>query len=131
MSSSASFAVLTSSTCTYLLMYKHRIQLLPGKRRWRILTQYFKYAFCLARQIFITVFSTLSQILIDLSDDTEFMKNWGFPKIHLQTHAFEDVIAKGATRNYNTKPNEKLHGPLRDIYHERTNFRDVAKQVRE
>lgn len=61
--------------------------------------------------------------------DTEFAKNWGFPKMHLQTHAFDDVIAKGATRNYNTKPNEKLHGPLRDIYHERTNFKDVAHQV--
>lgn len=64
-----------------------------------------------------------------MAADTEFVKNWNFIKMHLQLHAYEDILAKGATHNYNTKPNEKLHRPLRDIYHERTNFRDVARQV--
>ena len=27
------------------------------------------------------------------------------------------------------KPNEKMHGPIKEIYRMRTNFRDVAKQV--
>jgi len=44
-------------------------------------------------------------------------------------HLFDDILAKGVTRNYNTKPNEKMHGPLRVIYHRRTNFKDVAPQV--
>jgi hypothetical protein len=46
------------------------------------------------------------------------------------SHIFDDVEAKGATRNYNTKPNEKMHGSLKDSYLLRTNFRDVAEQVR-
>ena len=50
--------------------------------------------------------------------------------MHLQGHAFEDIKAKGATQNYNTKPNEKLHRPLRDAYQLRTNYKDVAAQVR-
>ena len=61
--------------------------------------------------------------------NTAYEKNWNFIKMHLQSHAYDDILAKGVTRNYNTKPNEKMHGPLRDIYHERTNFRDAAKQV--
>jgi hypothetical protein len=42
---------------------------------------------------------------------------------------FQDILNKGATRNYNTKPNEKANGPLKK-YYRRTNFKDVAKQVR-
>ncbi|KAH9013071.1 hypothetical protein EDB85DRAFT_2158478 [Lactarius pseudohatsudake] len=40
-----------------------------------------------------------------------------------------DIKAKGASRNYNTKPNEKLHGPLRKLYLTRTNFKNVASQI--
>ena len=56
-------------------------------------------------------------------------KSWDFPKIHYQQHLFDDIMAKGATRNYNTKTNESLNRPLKEIYHNRTNFRDVAEQV--
>ncbi|KAG2135968.1 hypothetical protein DEU56DRAFT_913061 [Suillus clintonianus] len=56
-------------------------------------------------------------------------KNWNFPKKHMITHIFDDILAKGATRNYNTKPNEKMHGALRKIYLRRTNFKDVAPQI--
>ncbi|KAG2751664.1 hypothetical protein P692DRAFT_201838757 [Suillus brevipes Sb2] len=56
-------------------------------------------------------------------------KNWNFPKLHMGSHIFDDVEAKGATRNYNTKPNEKMHGSLKDSYLLRTNFRDVAEQI--
>ncbi len=55
-------------------------------------------------------------------------KNWNFPKNHLYVHLFDDIVAKGVTRNYSTKPNEQMHGPLRKIY-QRTNFRDIAPQV--
>ncbi|KAG1856136.1 hypothetical protein F4604DRAFT_1883164 [Suillus subluteus] len=56
-------------------------------------------------------------------------KNWSFPKIHLAAHLFDDIEAKGATCNYNTKPNEKCHGPLRESYQQRTNFKNVAPQI--
>ncbi|KAG1788983.1 uncharacterized protein HD556DRAFT_1433910 [Suillus plorans] len=56
-------------------------------------------------------------------------KDWNFPKKHASSHLFNDILVKGATRNYNTKPNEKMHGPVRDIYHNRMNFKDVATQI--
>jgi hypothetical protein len=58
----------------------------------------------------------------------ESVKDWNFPKLHALVHSFDDVVAKGVTRNYNTKPNEKLHHPLKKAYM-RTNFKDVASQV--
>jgi hypothetical protein len=42
---------------------------------------------------------------------------------------FDDIELKGATRNYNTKPNEQCHGPLKDSYQLRTNFKNVESQV--
>lgn len=56
-------------------------------------------------------------------------KNWNFPKMHLNTHVFEDIMQKGVTRNYNTKPNESMHRSLKDNYHTRTNFKNVVDQV--
>lgn len=44
-------------------------------------------------------------------------------------HLFDDIKAKGVTLNYTTKVNERLHGAIKDAYHDRTNFRDVDKQV--
>ena len=57
-------------------------------------------------------------------------KNWEFPKNHTRAHVFDDILAKGATRVYNTKPNEKMHGPIKESYQRRTNFKNVAEQVR-
>ncbi|KAM6495342.1 hypothetical protein JOM56_009965 [Amanita muscaria] len=67
----------------------------------------------------------------DSNDDTEDVstKNWNFPKMHTQVHLFDDIRAKGATRHYNTKPNEQMHGPLRRAYLFRTNFKNVAPQI--
>jgi hypothetical protein len=42
---------------------------------------------------------------------------------------FADILAKGVTRGYNTKVNEGMHGPLKDSYELRSNFRDFAEQV--
>lgn len=73
----------------------------------------------------------LAQEYIDMAAQDENFggKNWDFIKAHLPQHIFDDVRGKGATRNYNTKPNEKLHGPLKDAYRDQTNFKDVATQV--
>ncbi len=57
-------------------------------------------------------------------------KCWDFPKAHTHKHVVRDIRSKGVTRNYNTKPNEKMHGPLKKIYLRRTNFKQVEKQVR-
>ncbi|KAG2039871.1 hypothetical protein BDR03DRAFT_932955 [Suillus americanus] len=56
-------------------------------------------------------------------------KDWNFLKKHASSHLFDDILAKGATWNYNTKPNERMHGPVRGIYHNQTNFKDVATQI--
>ncbi|KAH9032560.1 hypothetical protein EDB85DRAFT_2233424 [Lactarius pseudohatsudake] len=57
------------------------------------------------------------------------LKNWNFPKMHALVHSFDDIEAKGASRNYNTKPNEKLHGPLKKTYARQTNFKNIAPQI--
>ena len=54
--------------------------------------------------------------------------NWDFPKMHSHLHALKDIREKGASRNYNTKPNEKTHGRAKAAY-KKTNFRQVASQV--
>ena len=56
-------------------------------------------------------------------------KKWSFPKMHALVHAFDDIKAKGASRNYNTKPNEKLYRPLKKAYLTQTNFKNIAPQV--
>jgi hypothetical protein len=56
-------------------------------------------------------------------------KSWNFPKNHTHQHTFNDIELKGATRNYNTKPNEQCHGPLKEAYQLRTNFKKVEGQV--
>jgi hypothetical protein len=61
--------------------------------------------------------------------DPSTLKSWNFPKIHFQIHLFGDIIAKGVTRNYNTKISESFHGPIRQDYVSDTNFRDVDEQV--
>ncbi|KAJ3536941.1 hypothetical protein NM688_g6767 [Phlebia brevispora] len=56
-------------------------------------------------------------------------KNWNFPKGHMHRHAIRDIRAKGATKHYNTKPNEQMHGPLKRIYLRRTNFKNPEEQL--
>ena len=51
--------------------------------------------------------------------------------MHLIKHLFDDIEAKGVTRNYTSKTFEKMHGPLKDSYDRRTNFKNVGGQVSE
>ncbi|KAI5990823.1 hypothetical protein F5J12DRAFT_727537 [Pisolithus orientalis] len=48
-------------------------------------------------------------------------KNWNFPKNHTHMHVFDDIEAKGVTCNFNMKPNEKMHGPLKEAYYQKQN----------
>ncbi|THH28010.1 hypothetical protein EUX98_g6168 [Antrodiella citrinella] len=44
-------------------------------------------------------------------------KNWNFPKSHSHRHAFDDIRAKGATRNMNTKMFEDVASQILKIDH--------------
>ncbi|KAK7000821.1 hypothetical protein R3P38DRAFT_3327544 [Favolaschia claudopus] len=49
--------------------------------------------------------------------DTPFgEKNWNFPKMHLQQHAFDDIVRKGASRNFGAKIDESMHAATRAAY---------------
>ncbi|KAJ2978154.1 hypothetical protein NUW54_g11326 [Trametes sanguinea] len=56
-------------------------------------------------------------------------KNWNFPKAHSHQHVPMDIMEKGITANYNTKIFEKLHRPVKAAYRNRTNFKNVEKQL--
>ncbi|KAF9024771.1 hypothetical protein BDP27DRAFT_1248625 [Rhodocollybia butyracea] len=64
-----------------------------------------------------------------LTYGTVFEKSWNFIKLHYHVHLYDDIQSKGVLRGFSTKPNEKVHGPLRKIYHDRTNFKNVAEQI--
>jgi hypothetical protein len=69
------------------------------------------------------------QAYMRLTEGTKMEKNWSFPKMHLHLHVFDDIMDKGAMSNMSTKPSEKIHGPIRKIYSNQTNFKNVADQV--
>ncbi|KAH9848281.1 hypothetical protein C2E23DRAFT_739970 [Lenzites betulinus] len=56
-------------------------------------------------------------------------KSWNFPKMHTHQHLIQDVLSKGVTKNYNTKPFEKMHGAIKSIYADQTNFKNVETQI--
>ncbi|KAK7036852.1 hypothetical protein R3P38DRAFT_2770922 [Favolaschia claudopus] len=61
--------------------------------------------------------------------DTPFgEKNWNFPKMHLQQHAFDDIVRKGASRNFGAKIDESMHAATRAAYLRQTNFKNVTPQ---
>ncbi|KAG1730131.1 uncharacterized protein EDB91DRAFT_1239146 [Suillus paluster] len=75
--------------------------------------------------------SKLTELLDKYIEDTAEIceKSWNFPKKHLSAHLFNDIEVKGVSQNYSTKPNEKMHGPLKDTYQDRTNFKNFAEQI--
>ncbi|TFK58364.1 hypothetical protein BDN72DRAFT_751716, partial [Pluteus cervinus] len=52
-----------------------------------------------------------------------------FPKAHMHKHLYDDIEEKGATLNYTTMVNERLHRTIKKYYHNQTNFRNVGPQV--
>ncbi|KIK25721.1 hypothetical protein PISMIDRAFT_9458 [Pisolithus microcarpus 441] len=62
-------------------------------------------------------------------DDTGLKEDWNFPKAHLWKHVARDIRSKGVVRNYSARPNEKMHGPLKDAYQDRSNGKNIAGQV--
>lgn len=53
----------------------------------------------------------------------------GIIKVHSHIHVTRDIRTKGALSNMDTKPGERLNGPIRKAYLLQTNFKEVEKQV--
>ncbi|KAG2746323.1 hypothetical protein P692DRAFT_20739518, partial [Suillus brevipes Sb2] len=80
----------------------------------------------------LLVFNTALKDYVEcaLTSPIEDLKlDWDFPKMHLWKHVTRDIRMKGAARNYSTRPNEKLHGPLKEAYERQSNGKDVADQI--
>lgn len=75
------------------------------------------------------IFIDLYKAHINKLEAEEIYINFDFPKLHAQTHVFDDIEQKGVLRNYSTRLFERLHGPLKTWYQRRTNFKNVAHQV--
>ncbi|KAJ7059280.1 hypothetical protein C8F01DRAFT_1220265 [Mycena amicta] len=72
--------------------------------------------------------SSIDIVLQDYAEacqETDFSKNWNFPKAHLHQHAFRDILRKGASRNFGTKNDEAMRGKIRTAYLRLTNFKDI------
>ncbi|KAK0488236.1 hypothetical protein EDD18DRAFT_1359684 [Armillaria luteobubalina] len=79
----------------------------------------------------LQVFEATLKAYTEATDNQNFknLTSWSIPKVHTQQHLFDDIIAKGATKNYNTKVNESMHGPLKKTYQTQTNFKNVSEQI--
>ncbi|KAG1847898.1 hypothetical protein F4604DRAFT_1883959 [Suillus subluteus] len=80
----------------------------------------------------LLVFDAELKAYITCAEESEIEKlklDWDFPKTHLWKHVIHDIQLKGVARNYSTRPNEKLHGPLKDTYYHQTNGKDIATQI--
>ncbi|KAG1834628.1 hypothetical protein DFJ58DRAFT_670597 [Suillus subalutaceus] len=79
----------------------------------------------------VLVFQTHLEDYIAIIEETDpdATKNWNFPKMHASKHIFDDILTKGAARNFSTRPNEKQHGPIKRWYLRQTNCKDIANQV--
>ena len=50
--------------------------------------------------------------------------------MHTHVHAFLDIMPKGVTINYDTKPNEGTHGASKDTYKLMSNGKEYEDMVR-
>ncbi|OJT12638.1 hypothetical protein TRAPUB_10879 [Trametes pubescens] len=79
-------------------------------------------------QMYATELTRFSQAIMAYQEAFE-DKNWSFPKAHTHQHLIDDIVAKGVSKNLNAKLFEHMHGLLKEIYQDRTNFKDVDHQV--
>ena len=73
------------------------------------------------------IYQTYNTICKGSDDDS---KDWNIPKMHTHVHAFPDIMAKGVTVNYDTKPNEGTHGAPKETYRLRSNGKEYEDTVR-
>ena len=87
----------------------------------------------------VCVFYSIVYILIHISKvyatacerDDDNIKDWNIPKMHSHVHVFSDIMAKGVTINYDTKPNEGTHGAPKATYKLLSNGKEFEDLVRE
>ncbi|KAF7334157.1 hypothetical protein MVEN_02321800 [Mycena venus] len=78
----------------------------------------------------LTIFDEHMKNFVGTCKGTEYEeKTWNFPKFHSHWHVFDDIKNKGATRNFGNKISESMHGPIWQIYHRLTNFKNVTAQL--
>ncbi|TFK46324.1 hypothetical protein OE88DRAFT_1715060 [Heliocybe sulcata] len=70
----------------------------------------------------------LKQYIAAQKPEEKKAKEWLFPKVHIRSHIVSNIRTLGATRNNDTKPNEKMHRPIRQDYL-RTNFKNIAEPI--
>jgi hypothetical protein len=73
------------------------------------------------------IYQAYKTICVQCGNDT---KDWNIPKMHTHTHTFPDIMAKGVTINYDTKPNEGTHGAPKDTYKLISNGKEYEDTVR-
>ncbi|KIK93461.1 hypothetical protein PAXRUDRAFT_12641 [Paxillus rubicundulus Ve08.2h10] len=84
-------------------------------------------------EVELLIFNRRLKVYLDVAEKSAIPNlkvNWDFPKTHLWKHVTSDIRNKGTAWNYSTQPNEKMHGPLKEAYQDRSNGRDVAGQSR-
>lgn len=69
----------------------------------------------------------LDQVYIAVMTNED--KSWDVPKAHTHLHVPANVRNKGATVNGNMKTFEVAHTPFHDNFQNKTNYKDVRKQV--
>ncbi|KAG6808950.1 hypothetical protein H0H92_002276 [Tricholoma furcatifolium] len=65
---------------------------------------------------------------VDLRPPTQ-SKFTNYPKFHLQSHAFEDIKAKGVLRGYSTRHFEGRHRSYKASYQHKSNFKEYTDQI--
>ncbi|KAF8263942.1 hypothetical protein EI94DRAFT_1703632 [Lactarius quietus] len=107
-----------------LVFITHNIIPWSDKKGWALLR---------TLRSFSITFGSLMQEYIDASmleaTEDDPAKKWNFPKMHMLVQSFDNIEVKGASCNYNTKPNEKMHRPLKKSYNLQTNFKNIAPQI--
>ncbi|KAJ7715170.1 hypothetical protein B0H14DRAFT_3171311 [Mycena olivaceomarginata] len=114
-----------------MLFATHNVLIDPvGVLILQVVRSFLELNMCSTKSNFhFTVILIIVQQYIEACKDTEYEeKSWNFPKMHSHSHVFDD-INKGATCNFGTKISEAMHGPIRQIYHRLTNFKNVTPQL--
>ncbi|KAG6896264.1 hypothetical protein C0992_009421 [Termitomyces sp. T32_za158] len=122
----------------YAGFHLHTVQtILAGKKELEevftpLMMEYIKQTYGTSNELNTITPEDIDEDVSGVTGDLEQMlkaKSWNFIKLHLRKHLFSDIIRKGASRNYSTKPNEKMHGPIKHSYLRRSNFKDYTKQI--
>ena len=101
-----------------------------GENALEVFAEIMKVYFPLSLNTFIDhylIYQTYKTICGQCDNDS---KDWDIPKMHTHVHTFPNIMAKGVTINYDTKPNEGTHGTSKDTYKLMSNGKEYEDMVR-